>query len=78
MSDPLADPAAALHEYGIDPSPPEALVGLDALVLAVNHAAYLADPADLIARVREGGVLVDVKSALDREGLPEELVYWSL
>ena len=27
---------------------------------------------------KEGGVLVDVKSALSREGLPEELVYWSL
>jgi UDP-N-acetyl-D-galactosamine dehydrogenase len=78
VSDPLADPAAALHEYGITLSPPEALVGLDALVLAVNHAATIADPADLVARVREGGVLVDVKSALAREGLPEELVYWSL
>jgi UDP-N-acetyl-D-galactosamine dehydrogenase len=78
VSDPLADPAAAAHEYGITLSPPEALVGLDALVLAVNHAAYIADPADLVARLREGGVLVDVKSALAREGLPEELVYWSL
>jgi len=78
VSDPLAEPAAALHEYGITLSPPEALVGLDALVLAVNHAAYIADPADLVARVREGGVLVDVKSALAREALPEELVYWSL
>ncbi len=78
VSDPLADPAAALHEYGITLSPPEALVGLDALVLAVNHAATIADPADLVARVREGGVLVDVKSALAREALPEELVYWSL
>jgi UDP-N-acetyl-D-galactosamine dehydrogenase len=47
-------------------------------VLAVNHADYIANPADLIARVREGGVLVDVKSALAREGLPEELLYWSL
>jgi UDP-N-acetyl-D-galactosamine dehydrogenase len=78
VSDPLADPAAALHEYGITLSPPEALTQLDALVLAVNHAATIADPADLVARVREGGVLVDVKSALAREGLPEELVYWSL
>jgi UDP-N-acetyl-D-galactosamine dehydrogenase len=78
VSDPLADPAAAAHEYGIALSPPEALVQLDALVLAVNHAAYVADPADLIARVREGGVLVDVKSALDRTNLPDELIYWSL
>jgi UDP-N-acetyl-D-galactosamine dehydrogenase len=78
VSDPLADPAAAAHEYGITLSPPEDLVQLDALVLAVNHAAYLADPADLVARVREGGVLVDVKSALDRAMLSGELVYWSL
>ncbi|MFO6446720.1 nucleotide sugar dehydrogenase [Erythrobacter sp. NE805] len=78
VSDPLADPETARHEYGLTLSPPEALVDCDALVLAVNHATYLADPAALVARVREGGVLVDVKSALDRERLPEGLVYWSL
>ncbi|KPQ33347.1 MAG: nucleotide sugar dehydrogenase [Porphyrobacter sp. HL-46] len=78
VSDPLADPQAAAREYGITLSPPGDLVGLDALVLAVNHAEYCADPAGLVARVRKGGVLVDVKSALDRDGLPEELVYWSL
>jgi UDP-N-acetyl-D-galactosamine dehydrogenase len=78
VSDPLADPAAALHEYGIRLCPAEDLSQLDALVLAVNHASYIADPADLIARVREGGVLVDVKSSLDRARLPKELVYWSL
>lgn len=78
VSDPLADPAAAACEYGITLSPAEDLVQLDALVLAVNHAEYIANPADLIARVREGGVLVDVKSALERASLPGELVYWSL
>ncbi|WP_296721697.1 nucleotide sugar dehydrogenase [Erythrobacter sp.] len=78
VSDPLAEPAAALHEYGIALSPPGDLVGLDALVLAVNHADYLADPAQLTGRIRQGGVMVDVKSALDRAGLPDELVYWSL
>lgn len=78
VSDPLAEPAAAFHEYDIALSPPEALAGLDALVLAVNHAEYLADPAALVARVPQGGVLVDVKSALDRTSLPKELVYCSL
>jgi UDP-N-acetyl-D-galactosamine dehydrogenase len=78
VSDPLADPAAAAHEYGVTLSPADAMVQLDALVLAVNHTAYIANPGDLIARVRSGGVLVDVKSALDRDGLPEEVVYWSL
>jgi UDP-N-acetyl-D-galactosamine dehydrogenase len=78
VSDPLADPAAAQAEYGIALSPPEDLADLDALVLAVNHAAYLADTPALVSRVREGGVLVDVKSALDRESLPDGLMYWSL
>jgi UDP-N-acetyl-D-glucosamine/UDP-N-acetyl-D-galactosamine dehydrogenase len=78
VSDPLAEPEIAAHEYGITLSAPEELTGLDALVLAVNHAQYLADPSALVARVRQGGVLVDVKSALDRETMPEELEYWSL
>jgi UDP-N-acetyl-D-glucosamine/UDP-N-acetyl-D-galactosamine dehydrogenase len=78
VSDPLADSAAAAHEYGIALCAPEDLTELDALVLAVNHAEYLADLAGLVGRVRPGGVLVDVKSALDRDGLPDELVYWSL
>jgi len=78
VSDPLADPAAAIREYGIVLSQAEALTRLDALVLAVNHAEYCADPAALMVRVRPGGVLVDVKSALDRASLPNDLVYWSL
>jgi UDP-N-acetyl-D-galactosamine dehydrogenase len=78
VSDPLAEPEIAAHEYGITLSAPEELAGLDALVLAVNHAQYLADPLALVARVRQGGVLIDVKSALDRETMPEELEYWSL
>ena len=78
VSDPLAEPEIAADEYGITLSAPEELAGLDALVLAVNHAQYLADPSALVARVRQGGVLVDVKSALDREIMPEELEYWSL
>lgn len=78
VSDPLADAGEAQREYGITLSPPEDLTQLDALVLAVSHSHFLANPADLVARVREGGVLVDVKSALDRDALPGELVYWSL
>jgi UDP-N-acetyl-D-galactosamine dehydrogenase len=57
----------------------EKLAGLDALVLAVPHAAYLAEgAAGISARVREGGVLVDVRSALERESLLPGRSYWSL
>jgi UDP-N-acetyl-D-galactosamine dehydrogenase len=78
ISDPLADPVAARHEYGLTLCPPEAIADCDALVLAVNHASYLADPAALFARVRAGGALIDVKSALPRHSIPQDLVYWSL
>ena len=78
VSDPLADPVAAAHEYGITLCRVDEMVELDALVLAVNHADTIANPADLFARLCKGGVLIDVKSALDREKLPEDLVYWSL
>jgi UDP-N-acetyl-D-galactosamine dehydrogenase len=78
VSDPLAEPSAALHEYGITLSAADDLKDLDALVLAVNHAEYLDSPAALTARLRHKGVLIDVKSALDRDRLDEELVYWSL
>jgi UDP-N-acetyl-D-galactosamine dehydrogenase len=78
VSDPHADPDEASHEYGIALSDGTDLRDLDALILAVNHAQYLAEGAALAARVRPGGVLVDVKSALDRAELPGHLIYWSL
>jgi UDP-N-acetyl-D-galactosamine dehydrogenase len=48
------------------------------MVLAVNHAAYLAEGEALAKRVKPDGVLIDVKSALDPSDLPDGLVYWSL
>ncbi|MEP0189410.1 MAG: nucleotide sugar dehydrogenase [Erythrobacter sp.] len=78
VSDPLADPNEAMHEYGVELSADANLRELDALILAVNHADYLAEGAQLAERLKQGGVLVDVKSALNREDLPEHLSYWSL
>ncbi len=78
VSDPLANANEARHEYGLDLADDAALRDLDALVLAVNHAQYLTDPAALLARVKSGGVVIDVKSALDPERVGADLVYWSL
>jgi len=42
-------------------------IDADALVLAVAHWQYLEMPIEeLLAPLREGGVVIDVKSALDR------------
>ncbi|MGB3471183.1 MAG: UDP binding domain-containing protein, partial [Erythrobacter sp.] len=78
IGDPLANVAETRHEYGLELTADADLRDLDALVLAVNHAEYVRDPAALLARVRPGGVLVDVKSALDPALVGDDLTYWSL
>ncbi len=80
VHDPLADPDHAREEYGIALAPLEALRGLDAVVLAVPHAAYRRAPAALLAAMLgpRGGIVVDVKSALSAADLPPNSTYWSL
>ena len=78
IHDPLADGEAVRSEYGLALSEPDALSNLDALILAVDHDAFLADPKALAARVKAGGVIIDVKSALDASAVSAEQHYWSL
>jgi UDP-N-acetyl-D-galactosamine dehydrogenase len=77
VHDPMGDPAEAMHEYGIQLESLDRFVGLDALILAVAHDQYMAD-AKLLSRVRDGGVVIDVKSILDPNKLGRGLHYWSL
>jgi UDP-N-acetyl-D-glucosamine/UDP-N-acetyl-D-galactosamine dehydrogenase len=52
---------------------------LDALVLAVSHKEYLDLPVDkLTGMLRKGGLLLDVKSALDPARVGAGVRYWSL
>ena len=79
IHDPLADAADAQHEYGLTLSPLTSFTELHGLVLAVPHTAYLdAAPGDWDARLVEGGVLADLKSALDRQVLSSSRIGWSL
>ena len=78
VHDPLGDPAEAQAEYGITLASLDELVDLDVLILAVSHQAYLDHPADLLRRVKDGGVVIDVKSALDPRTMERGLRYWSL
>ena len=79
VHDPLAPPAAALAEYGLELAPLEALRGLDALILAVPHRDYLAlGERGLAALLGPGGIVIDVRSAMDPARLPAGLTYWSL
>jgi UDP-N-acetyl-D-glucosamine/UDP-N-acetyl-D-galactosamine dehydrogenase len=78
VHDPLADPAAALHEYGIalreDPPP------ADAVVLAVAHDWYRASGWPFVTRLlRNGrGLVIDVKGVLDLAQRPAGVEIWRL
>lgn len=76
--DPVADADDVLRAAGVRLAPPDAARGLDALVLAVRHTAFLDEAEGLAARLVDGGVLIDVKSALDPSRLPPGVRYWSL
>jgi len=80
VHDPLADPAAALQEYGLSLIPTENLQKAHAVVLAVPHAQYLAmDVQGFQSLLEPGGIMVDVKSVLDKVALAEAaLDVWRL
>lgn len=66
VHDPVADLQNAAHEYGISLVAWDDLPKADAIVVAVSHKEYLTMPqTDLLAKLKTGGVFVDVKSAHD-------------
>lgn len=78
VHDALADAAEAEHEYGLKLMQLEQLTNLDALILAVPHAAYLRDFDKLQSTVLKGGVVMDLKSAIGVRSVSPALQYWSL
>ena len=81
IHDPLGNAEEAQHEYGVSLASLDHFKELDALIFAVSHKEYLADRAAIYAMIRPGGVLIDVKSALDGKDprLAERGIrYWSL
>ena len=79
VHDPMGNPEEALEEYGVQLCEWSQLAGLDALILAVPHRQYMEMPvSSLLSLVRDGGVVVDVKSVLDPAVVDRGLHYWSL
>lgn len=80
LHDPRANPEDARQEYDLHLSSLEEFHHLDALILAVAHDEYLTDPLrELIHRLNEPKLIVDVKGVLDKKKLAEHDVYvWSL
>ncbi len=70
IHDPVADPAEAVHEYGVELTPWEQLPKASAIVAAVAHQQYKDKPIDaMIAKLVPGGLYVDVKCQADQEAL---------
>jgi UDP-N-acetyl-D-galactosamine dehydrogenase len=67
VADPLADPAEALHEYGVTLTPLDRLAPAEAVVLAVAHREYRDLGTAGIRRLLGGSPLVvDVKGIVSR------------
>ena len=78
VHDPLCDREETASESGIELCDEEALQDLDAMILAVPHHHYLRDIRRIYGMLKPGGVLIDVRSVIDRSTLPAGLCYWSL
>jgi UDP-N-acetyl-D-galactosamine dehydrogenase len=79
ISDPHADAEAVRHEYGLDLVPLEMLSDLDALIVAVPHAAYAEQGWQRLLRgIVPGGICIDVKSAIPKSSIPAKIRCWSL
>lgn len=78
VADPQANAMEVQAEYGLPLSDIALFRDLDALVLAVPHREYLADPEKLHKMVKLGGVIIDVRSGLSPAEVPAGIKYWCL
>jgi UDP-N-acetyl-D-galactosamine dehydrogenase len=70
--DPVAEPAEALHEYGIELDTWENLPKADALIAAVAHKEVVRRPlSDFTNKLNAGGCFIDVKSQFDQSKFTE-------
>ena len=80
VHDPLADPAEAKHEYGVDLTPMNELKKAEAVVLAVAHREYKGLPFESFLNLMNASpLLIDVKGMFDRQVVQEAGVrFWRL
>jgi len=80
VHDPLASVEEAERQYGITLATLAALRPADAVVLAVGHEDYVRGGWPLMRKLLKagGGIVLDVKSLLDRAAKPEGVELWRL
>jgi UDP-N-acetyl-D-glucosamine/UDP-N-acetyl-D-galactosamine dehydrogenase len=79
VHDPMGNAEEAYEEYKIRLTPLDQFVQLDAIILAVAHREYVSNVSGIFERVRDHGVVIDVKSALPAAIVPPRGIrVWSL
>ncbi|EPR44732.1 nucleotide sugar dehydrogenase [Desulfovibrio sp. X2] len=82
VHDPHADPAEAMHEYGLSLAPLEEMHDLSAIIVAVGHAEYRSLSLEALRAMFAPGavpLILDVKGMLDRTALSAQgFAYWRL
>ena len=80
VHDPVPNPEAARHEYGLELISWEELPTADAMVVAVAHRQFRNMGAETLARkIAKGGCFIDVKSQFDGKALTAAgLCVWRL
>ena len=78
IHDPRADEGSVRESYGVAMAALEEFTQLDALIYAVPHAEYGVLERGMGGLLAMGGVLVDLRSRVDRSGLRDDVRYWSL
>ena len=80
VHDPIALPEETAHQYGITLIPLESLRPADAVIIAVAHKDYVTGGWPLIMKLLTGGhgIVLDVKSKLDRAQKPKGIDLWRL
>lgn len=77
--DPLADKNAVKKEYGFELKGRENLdKQYGCVILAVKHKEFIDNLKAVQDFVKQNGVLIDVKSALEKGGLRKDIAYWRL
>jgi UDP-N-acetyl-D-galactosamine dehydrogenase len=80
VHDPLAYPEEAEREYGIKLTSFEGLKPANAVILAVSHDQFKAEPWKLVTGLLRGGegIVADVRKILPRDQAPKGVTLWRL
>uniref|UniRef100_C5D949 Nucleotide sugar dehydrogenase n=1 Tax=Geobacillus sp. (strain WCH70) TaxID=471223 RepID=C5D949_GEOSW len=80
VTDALADKDEAVREYGIELVDYDKLIPADAVVLAVPHDEYVEKGWEQFDRLLKHGkgIVVDIKSKLEKETCPKQIKLWRL